>query len=67
MKKIVIIGGGISGFVSAINAKDKNNEVIILEGGSNPLKNFLLQVTVDVIISMKSLIIQNTTQKIYHF
>ena len=32
MKKIVIIGGGISGFTSAINAKTNNNEVIILEG-----------------------------------
>ena len=31
MKKIVIIGGGISGLVSALTVKNENNEVIILE------------------------------------
>ena len=31
MKKIVIVGGGASGLVTAIYAKSKNNEVIILE------------------------------------
>lgn len=31
MKKVVIIGGGASGLVTAINAKNKDNEVIILE------------------------------------
>ncbi|MBQ3474574.1 MAG: aminoacetone oxidase family FAD-binding enzyme [Bacilli bacterium] len=31
MKKIVIIGGGVSGLVSALTVKDDNNEVIILE------------------------------------
>lgn len=42
MKKIVIIGGGISGFISAINAKTNNNEVIILEGQDKPLKKLLI-------------------------
>lgn len=42
MSKIIVIGGGISGFISAINAKDKNNEVLILERGNNPLKKLLL-------------------------
>lgn len=42
MKKIVIIGGGISGFTSAINAKTNNNEVIILEGQDKPLKKLLI-------------------------
>lgn len=31
MTKIVVIGGGASGLVSAIHAKEKNNEVVILE------------------------------------
>ncbi len=42
MEKIVIIGGGISGFTSAINAKTNNNEVIILEGQDKPLKKLLI-------------------------
>lgn len=42
MKKIVIIGGGISGFTSAINAKTNNNKVIILEGQDKPLKKLLI-------------------------
>lgn len=42
MKKIVIIGGGISGFTSAIIAKTNNNEVIILEGQDKPLKKLLI-------------------------
>lgn len=42
MKKIVIIGGGISGFTAAINAKTNNNEVIILEGQDKPLKKLLI-------------------------
>ena len=42
MKKIVIIGGGISGFTSAITAKTNNNEVIILEGQDKPLKKLLI-------------------------
>lgn len=31
MKKIIVIGAGVSGLVCAIKAKNKNNEVIILE------------------------------------
>lgn len=31
MKKVVIIGGGASGLTAAINAKNDNNEIIILE------------------------------------
>ena len=42
MKKIVVIGGGISGFTSAINAKNDNNEIIILEGKESPLKKLLI-------------------------
>lgn len=42
MKKIVVIGGGISGVTSAINAKNDNNEIIILEGKEKPLKKLLI-------------------------
>lgn len=42
MKKIVVIGGGISGVTSAINAKNDNNEIIILEGKESPLKKLLI-------------------------
>ena len=31
MEKIVIIGGGASGLISAILSKNENNEVIILD------------------------------------
>ena len=31
MKRIIIIGGGVSGLTAAINIKNDNNEVIILE------------------------------------
>ena len=34
MNKIIVIGGGASGLVAAINAKNDNNEVIILEKNS---------------------------------
>lgn len=40
--KIVIVGGGCSGVVSAIFAKRSNNEVIILERGDKLLKKLLL-------------------------
>ena len=40
--KIVIIGGGISGIITSINAKSDNNEVIILERNKEPLKKLLL-------------------------
>lgn len=42
MKKIVVIGGGISGITSAINAKNDNNEIIILEGKESSLKKLLI-------------------------
>ena len=41
MKRVVIIGGGASGLVTAINAKTKNNEVIILEQNSECGKKIL--------------------------
>ncbi|MBQ9071710.1 MAG: aminoacetone oxidase family FAD-binding enzyme [Bacilli bacterium] len=41
MKKVVIVGGGASGVIASIFAS-KNNEVIILERNSNPLKKLLL-------------------------
>ncbi len=40
--KIVIIGAGASGLITAINAKNKNNEVIVLEKNDKSLKKFLL-------------------------
>ena len=42
MDKIIVVGGGISGFISAINAKNDNNEVIILERNDKVLKKLLL-------------------------
>ena len=42
MKKVIVVGGGISGFIAAINAKNNNNEVIILERNNNPLKKLLM-------------------------
>lgn len=42
MNKIIVIGGGISGFIAAINAKNDNNEVIILERNDKVLKKLLL-------------------------
>ena len=41
MKKVVIVGCGASGIIASIFAS-KNNEVIILERNSNPLKKLLL-------------------------
>ena len=40
--KIVIIGGGVSGIVCAINSKNDNNEVIVLERNNEPLKKLLM-------------------------
>lgn len=42
MKRVIVIGGGPSGIVSAIFAKRNNNEVIVLEKNSTPLKKLLM-------------------------
>ena len=42
MNKIVIVGGGCSGIVAGIFAKNDNNEVIILERNNTPLKKLLM-------------------------
>lgn len=42
LKKIVIIGGGVSGVVCALHAKNKNNEVILLERNNDVLKKLLI-------------------------
>ncbi len=42
MEKVIIIGGGPSGIVAGIFAKRNNNEVIILERNSKPLKKLLM-------------------------
>lgn len=42
MKKVIVVGGGISGFIAAINAKNENNNVVILERNNNPLKKLLI-------------------------
>ena len=42
MKKVIIIGGGASGLVAAINAKDENNEVIVLEKNKECGKKILI-------------------------
>lgn len=42
MKKVIVVGGGISGFIAAINAKNDNNNVVILERNNNPLKKLLI-------------------------
>lgn len=40
--KIIIVGGGCSGVVAAIKAKNKDNEVLILERNNTLLKKLLL-------------------------
>lgn len=42
MKKIIIIGGGASGLICAIKAKNDNNEVIVLERNDKAGKKLLL-------------------------
>lgn len=42
MKTIVIVGAGASGLVSAIYAKEDNNEVIVLERNQEPAKKILV-------------------------
>ena len=42
MDRIVVIGGGASGILAGIYAKNNDNEVIILEKNSKPLKKLLI-------------------------
>lgn len=42
MKKVIIIGSGVSGLVSAINCKTDNNEVLVLEKNSFSGKKILV-------------------------
>ena len=42
MEKVVIVGAGASGIVTGIFSKRKDNEVIILEKNSKPLKKLLI-------------------------
>ncbi|MBE6161446.1 MAG: aminoacetone oxidase family FAD-binding enzyme [Firmicutes bacterium] len=42
MKKVIIIGGGASGLTAAINSKNENNEVIILEKNKECGKKILV-------------------------
>ena len=42
MRKVVIVGGGPSGILTGILAKNSNNEVIVLERNEKPLKKLLL-------------------------
>lgn len=42
MEKVVIVGGGASGIVASIFSKNDNNEVIVLERNSKPLKKLLI-------------------------
>ena len=42
MKKIIIIGAGVSGLTTAINSKTKNNEILVLEKNSIPGKKILV-------------------------
>ncbi len=42
MERIIIIGGGPSGITTAISAKRENNEVIVLERNTKPLKKLLM-------------------------
>ena len=41
MKRVVVVGAGASGIIASIFAS-KNNEVIVLERNSSPLKKLLL-------------------------
>ena len=38
MKKIIIVGAGASGVFLALNLKNKDNEIILLEKNDSPLK-----------------------------
>lgn len=42
MKKIVIIGAGVSGLITAINSKNEDNEIIVLEKNSDAGKKILV-------------------------
>lgn len=42
MKKILIVGAGASGLIASIYAKDRDNEVILLERNQEPAKKILV-------------------------
>ena len=42
MQKVIIIGGGASGIMTAIHATSKNNEVVVLERNSSCCKKLLM-------------------------
>ena len=42
MKRIIIIGAGVSGLTTAINSKTSNNQIIVLEKNSIPGKKILV-------------------------
>lgn len=54
MKKVVIIGAGASGLITAIYAKRNGNDVILIEKRNMWKKNFSNQEMEDVIIGIKT-------------
>ena len=42
MSKVIVIGGGASGLMCALNSKTNHNEVIILERNTSPGKKILM-------------------------
>ena len=53
MDKIYIVGGGASGMMAAIQAKTKDNEVILLEKTTGLERKFSQPETGSVILEMK--------------
>ena len=53
MDKIYIVGGGASGMMAAIQAKTKDNEVILLEKNDRVGKKILATGNGSVILEMK--------------
>ena len=49
MSKVIIVGGGASGLMCALNSKTNLNEVTILERNSTPGKKILIDIIVKVI------------------